>query len=60
MKQSTKRIIAYRVLSITSEFIVVLLVTGSLLIPSITTPICIVTHTGIHYFVERSFKGKKE
>ena len=59
MKQSTKRIITYRVLSIVSEFIVVLIITGSILIPSITTPICFCTHTGIHWIVERWFKDKK-
>jgi len=57
MKSSTKRIIAYRFLSIFTEFVIVYLATGSLLIPTITTPMCIFTHTGIHYLIEKKWKN---
>lgn len=60
MKQSTKRIICYRALSITSEFIVVYLLTGSIAISSIAAPVCLVLHTGIHYGIEKIFKDKGE
>jgi len=55
-KQSSRRIVTYRILSIVSEFIIVWIVTGSLLIPSITTPICILVHTGLHWLVEKLWK----
>ena len=57
MKSPTKRIIAYRITSIASEFLIVFTVTGgNFLIPSITTPICILVHTGLHYLIEKIWK----
>jgi len=56
MKSSTKRILTYRFLAIGTEFLIVFFATGSIVIPAITTPICIVTHTGIHWLVERIWK----
>ena len=47
-----KRIVAYRILSIISEFIIIWLFTGSLIIPSIVAIACVVVHTGLHYLVE--------
>ena len=48
-----KRVISYRLLSISSEYLIVYLVTGSLLIPIITTPICVVVHSLLHWIVDR-------
>lgn len=56
IKNSTKRIITYRVLSVFTEFMIVFLVTGSLVVPTITTPMCIGFHTFIHYLIERKWK----
>jgi hypothetical protein len=56
MKSSTKRILAYRTLSIGTEFLIVFFVTGSIVIPTITTPTCIVIHTLIHWGIERMIK----
>jgi len=60
MKQSTKRIISYRILSIVSEFIVVFILTGSIAISSVAAPVCLVLHTSIHYFIEKIFKDSKK
>ena len=60
MKQSTKRIISYRFLSIVSEFTVIFILTGSVTISSIAVPICLILHTGLHYGVEKIFKDKGE
>lgn len=59
MKTSAKRIIAYRLLAFSSEFLIVFVVTGNLITPTITTGACIVVHTALHWFVERIWKDKK-
>ena len=48
-----KRVIFYRILSIGSGYLIVYLVTGSLFIPIITTPICVVVHSILHWLVDR-------
>ena len=48
-----KRVIIYRIASISSEYLIVYLVTGSLFIPIITTPICVVVHSLLHWLVDR-------
>ena len=51
-----KRILLYRVVSVLSEYGIVYIFTGSLLIPAITTPFCIIVHTLLHYSIERIIK----
>jgi hypothetical protein len=41
---------------VASEFLIVFAVTGSVWIPTITTPLCIFVHTGLHYLIERTCK----
>ena len=60
MKNSTKRIIAYRIVAFLSEFFIVYAVSGTLWIPTVTTPVCLLAHTGLHYLVEKRWKDKSE
>ena len=48
-----KRVIIYRIASISSEYLIVYLVTGSLLIPIVTTPICVIVHSILHWCIDK-------
>jgi hypothetical protein len=57
ISKRVKRVLVYRILSVASEYLIVYVATGgSIIIPMVTTPICIVVHTGLHYAIERSIK----
>ena len=54
-RKTLKKTIVYRVLSIVSEFIMVALVTGNLIAPTLITGGCLVVHTSLYYLVERKW-----
>ena len=60
IKNSTKRILTYRAIAFISEFFIVFAVSGTLWVPTITTPVCLLAHTGLHYLVEKKYKDKTE
>jgi len=57
MNKALKKTIVYRTLSILSEFVIVYIATGSLLIPTVVTILCILIHTSLYYLVEKIFNG---
>jgi len=60
IKNSTKRIITYRVLAFLSEYVIIYVVSGNVWVPTIITPVCLLVHTGLHYLVEKKWKDNGE
>lgn len=51
--QRLKRILIYRGVSVISEYLIVLVVTGNYVYGLITTPICVAVHSILHWYVDK-------